>query len=165
MVYALCSHCPIGVPHILLYQKYQIEHFGVLNSTCTSMPSCVQCTLCHSLCSKLYLYVCSFRVCVCVCVPFQPELAQELRNVTASTVNTRRNRGMYRNLLFYGPPGTGKTLFAKVCCHALICISVYLLPTCLTEIRAPYQAEFRLFGRLKVEISLWSRPTFWWMNR
>lgn len=35
-------------------------------------------------------------------------------DVAIATLNTKRNRGMYRNILMYGPPGTGKTLFAKV---------------------------------------------------
>lgn len=35
-------------------------------------------------------------------------------DVAIATLNTKKNRGMYRNILMYGPPGTGKTLFAKV---------------------------------------------------
>lgn len=35
-------------------------------------------------------------------------------DVAIATMNTKKNRGMYRNILMYGPPGTGKTLFAKV---------------------------------------------------
>lgn len=36
------------------------------------------------------------------------------RDVAIATKNTKRNHGMYRNILMYGPPGTGKTMFAKV---------------------------------------------------
>ena len=44
----------------------------------------------------------------------QPKLETRLNEIAISTANTRRNNGLYRNLLFYGPPGTGKTMFAKV---------------------------------------------------
>ncbi|XP_002732291.3 ATPase family AAA domain-containing protein 3A-like, partial [Saccoglossus kowalevskii] len=43
----------------------------------------------------------------------QPSLEERLREVAIATRNTKRNKGLYRNLLFHGPPGTGKTLFAK----------------------------------------------------
>ncbi|XP_065656130.1 ATPase family AAA domain-containing protein 3 isoform X2 [Hydra vulgaris] len=43
----------------------------------------------------------------------EPKLNERLHEIALSTANTRRNRGMYRNLLLYGPPGTGKTMFAK----------------------------------------------------
>lgn len=36
------------------------------------------------------------------------------RDVAIATKNTKKNGGMYRNILMYGPPGTGKTMFAKV---------------------------------------------------
>ncbi|XP_014474470.1 PREDICTED: ATPase family AAA domain-containing protein 3 [Dinoponera quadriceps] len=42
-----------------------------------------------------------------------PELEKKLRDIAIATKNTRRNRGMYGNILMYGPPGTGKTMFAK----------------------------------------------------
>uniref|UniRef100_A0A2S2Q244 ATPase family AAA domain-containing protein 3 n=1 Tax=Sipha flava TaxID=143950 RepID=A0A2S2Q244_9HEMI len=42
-----------------------------------------------------------------------PKLESRLGDVAIATLNTKKNRGMYRNILMYGPPGTGKTLFAK----------------------------------------------------
>lgn len=50
---------------------------------------------------------------------FQPELEAHLRDIAITTRNTKRNHGLFRNILFYGPPGTGKTLFAKVFCRPL----------------------------------------------
>lgn len=47
-------------------------------------------------------------------VVLAPSLEQRLRDVAIAAKNTRRNRGLYTNLLMYGPPGTGKTLFSKV---------------------------------------------------
>lgn len=44
----------------------------------------------------------------------QPSLETRLQEVSKATANTKKNKGLYRNLLFYGPPGTGKTMFAKV---------------------------------------------------
>jgi len=46
-------------------------------------------------------------------VVLEPQLEERLRELAVTTRNTKKNRGMYRNVLFYGPPGTGKTLFAK----------------------------------------------------
>lgn len=46
-------------------------------------------------------------------VMLQPSLEGKLSEITIATRNTKKNKGMYRNLLMYGPPGTGKTLFAK----------------------------------------------------
>lgn len=46
-------------------------------------------------------------------VVLKPQLEERLRDVAIATKNTKRNKGMYRNILMYGPPGTGKTLFAK----------------------------------------------------
>ncbi|CAD6190230.1 unnamed protein product [Caenorhabditis auriculariae] len=46
-------------------------------------------------------------------VVLAPELESRLRDIAITTSNTRRNNGLFRNVLFYGPPGTGKTLFAK----------------------------------------------------
>lgn len=46
-------------------------------------------------------------------VILKPSLEERLSNISIATRNTRKNRGMYQNLLMYGPPGTGKTLFAK----------------------------------------------------
>uniref|UniRef100_A0A1I8AKG7 AAA domain-containing protein n=1 Tax=Steinernema glaseri TaxID=37863 RepID=A0A1I8AKG7_9BILA len=46
-------------------------------------------------------------------VVLSPALESRLRDVAITTKNTRRNHGLFRNVLFYGPPGTGKTLFAK----------------------------------------------------
>ena len=37
-----------------------------------------------------------------------------MRSLAKSTINTKRNGGLYQNVLMYGPPGTGKTMFAKV---------------------------------------------------
>jgi ATPase family AAA domain-containing protein 3A/B len=42
-------------------------------------------------------------------------LEERLRDIALTTQNTKRNGGLFRNVLFYGPPGTGKTMFAKVC--------------------------------------------------
>ncbi|VDK79927.1 unnamed protein product [Litomosoides sigmodontis] len=46
-----------------------------------------------------------------------PELEAHLRDIAITTRNTKRNHGLFRNILFYGPPGTGKTLFAKSLAH------------------------------------------------
>ncbi|XP_078373422.1 ATPase family AAA domain-containing protein 3-like [Oculina patagonica] len=43
----------------------------------------------------------------------KPTLETRLQEVSKATANTKKNQGLYRNLLFYGPPGTGKTMFAK----------------------------------------------------
>ncbi|XP_062397647.1 ATPase family AAA domain-containing protein 3-A-like isoform X2 [Sardina pilchardus] len=46
-------------------------------------------------------------------VVLSPGLEERVRDIAIATHNTRKNRGLYRNILMYGPPGTGKTLFAK----------------------------------------------------
>ncbi|XP_035236669.1 ATPase family AAA domain-containing protein 3-like isoform X2 [Anguilla anguilla] len=46
-------------------------------------------------------------------VVLSPPLEERVRDIAIATRNTRKNRGLYRNILMYGPPGTGKTLFAK----------------------------------------------------
>lgn len=46
-------------------------------------------------------------------VVLSPELEARVRDLAITTKNTKRNYGLFRNVLFYGPPGTGKTLFAK----------------------------------------------------
>ena len=60
-----------------------------------------------------------------------------MRSIAKATINTKKNGGVYRNILMYGPPGTGKTMFAKVrggerlCTalqdHTLLCMSVQSL--------------------------------------
>jgi len=50
-------------------------------------------------------------------IVLEPTLNRRLQEISISTANTSRNRGMYRNLLLYGPPGTGKTMFAKSLAH------------------------------------------------
>ena len=67
----------------------------------------------------------------------QPHFEQRMRSIAKATINTKKNGGVYRNILMYGPPGTGKTMFAKVrgeerlCTalqeHTLLCISVQSL--------------------------------------
>jgi ATPase family AAA domain-containing protein 3A/B len=47
-------------------------------------------------------------------VVLEPKLEERLREIAVSTKNTKKNKGLFRNLLMHGPPGTGKTLFAKV---------------------------------------------------
>ena len=44
----------------------------------------------------------------------QPSLEERVRDIAIATRNTKRNKGVYRNILLHGPPGTGKTLFSKV---------------------------------------------------
>jgi ATPase family AAA domain-containing protein 3A/B len=46
-------------------------------------------------------------------VVLDPALESRLREIAISTRFTKRNYGLFRNLLMHGPPGTGKTLFAK----------------------------------------------------
>ncbi|GIY19790.1 ATPase family AAA domain-containing protein 3 [Caerostris extrusa] len=46
-------------------------------------------------------------------VILNPSLEERLSKITVATRNTRKNKGMYRNLLLYGPPGTGKTLLSS----------------------------------------------------
>uniref|UniRef100_A0A7E4ZTZ7 AAA domain-containing protein n=1 Tax=Panagrellus redivivus TaxID=6233 RepID=A0A7E4ZTZ7_PANRE len=46
-------------------------------------------------------------------VVLDPGLESRLRDIAITTKNTKRNYGLFRNVLFYGPPGTGKTMFAK----------------------------------------------------
>lgn len=47
-------------------------------------------------------------------VVLDPALESRLREIAIATRFTKRNYGLFRNLLMHGPPGTGKTLFAKV---------------------------------------------------
>ncbi len=47
-------------------------------------------------------------------VILDPALESRLREIAIATRFTKRNYGLFRNLLMHGPPGTGKTLFAKV---------------------------------------------------
>uniref|UniRef100_A0A914GZI4 AAA+ ATPase domain-containing protein n=1 Tax=Globodera rostochiensis TaxID=31243 RepID=A0A914GZI4_GLORO len=46
-------------------------------------------------------------------IVLNPSLESRLRDIAITTRNTKRNFGLFRNVLFYGPPGTGKTMFAK----------------------------------------------------
>ncbi|CAD5212185.1 unnamed protein product [Bursaphelenchus okinawaensis] len=46
-------------------------------------------------------------------VVLNPSLESRLRDVAITTMHTKSNNGLFRNVLFYGPPGTGKTMFAK----------------------------------------------------
>lgn len=46
-------------------------------------------------------------------IVFEPKFAEKMRSLAKSTINTKRNGGLYQNVLMYGPPGTGKTMFAK----------------------------------------------------
>ena len=71
----------------------------------------------------------------------QPHFEERMRSLAKSTINTRRNGGLYQNILMYGPPGTGKTMFAKVhtcmctCTHFTYCTLLYILciliPVCI----------------------------------
>ncbi|PNJ04463.1 VWA1 isoform 1, partial [Pongo abelii] len=46
-------------------------------------------------------------------VVLSPSLEARVRDIAIATRNTKKNRGLYGNVLLYGPPGTRKTLFAK----------------------------------------------------
>jgi len=46
-------------------------------------------------------------------VVLEPTLEERVRDIAIATKNTKKNRGVYRNVLLCGPPGTGKTLFSK----------------------------------------------------
>ncbi|XP_078486551.1 ATPase family AAA domain-containing protein 3-like isoform X2 [Ciona intestinalis] len=46
-------------------------------------------------------------------VVLRPTLEERVRDIAIATRNTKRNKGVYRNILLHGPPGTGKTLFSK----------------------------------------------------
>ncbi|KAL5491670.1 hypothetical protein EMCRGX_G017002 [Ephydatia muelleri] len=46
-------------------------------------------------------------------IVLEPRLDDCLRSLSKSTINTKNNGGVYKNVLMYGPPGTGKTMFAK----------------------------------------------------
>lgn len=46
-------------------------------------------------------------------VILRPKLEEQLRDLSISIKNTKKNNGTFGNVLFYGPPGTGKTLVAK----------------------------------------------------
>nr|CAB3224064.1 ATPase family AAA domain-containing protein 3-like [Phallusia mammillata] len=46
-------------------------------------------------------------------VVLKPTLEERVRDIAIATRNTKRNKGVYRNILLHGPPGTGKTLFSK----------------------------------------------------
>ena len=56
---------------------------------------------------------------------FQPNFEEKMRSLAKSTINTKRNGGLYQNVLMYGPPGTGKTMFAKVSHSAIM--ELYIL--------------------------------------
>lgn len=53
---------------------------------------------------------------VCNLFDPQPQFEQRMRSLAKATIHTKKNGGVYRNVLMYGPPGTGKTMFAKVGC-------------------------------------------------
>lgn len=42
------------------------------------------------------------------------EIEAVMRDVAIATKNTKRNKGVFPNLLMYGPPGTGKTMFSRM---------------------------------------------------
>jgi len=46
-------------------------------------------------------------------VILNPTLEERVRDIAIATRNTKRNKGVYRNIMLHGPPGTGKTLFSK----------------------------------------------------
>jgi len=46
-------------------------------------------------------------------VILKPKLEEQLRDLSITIRNTKKNNGTFGNVLFYGPPGTGKTLVAK----------------------------------------------------
>lgn len=57
-------------------------------------------------------------------VVLKPVLEKRIRDIAISTLNTQRNKGVYRHIFLHGPPGTGKTLFSKVKCSYLMTLIV-----------------------------------------
>lgn len=43
-------------------------------------------------------------------VVLAPKIEERLRDIAIATKNTKRNKGMFTNILMHGPPGTGKLL-------------------------------------------------------
>jgi len=44
---------------------------------------------------------------------FNKEITRQINNIAQSLQNTRKNKGVFQNILFHGPGGTGKTMIAE----------------------------------------------------
>jgi len=75
-------------------------------------------------------------------VVLEPTLESRLREIAIATRFTKRNHGLFRNLLMHGPPGTGKTLFAKVniCFARINCLIIIIFNFFFVEISCSFRS-------------------------
>ncbi|EGT39534.1 hypothetical protein CAEBREN_15674 [Caenorhabditis brenneri] len=62
-------------------------------------------------------------------VILSPALERRLRDIAITTSNTKRNNGLFRNVMLYGPPGAGKKkpVLLQKGTHELRCLREYLM--------------------------------------